>query len=77
MTDNDPVDIEVVELFTTNLPSESTLACLTNVLTGYLYIFIEQRLYRSNMNAHGSDYYFHSRLVELSFVENVLYQVFN
>ena len=76
MTDDDPADIEVLQLVTTNLSGEGTLAGLAHVLASYLDVLIEEGFDRCDVDADWSNDDFHSKLVELRFVKNILDQVF-
>ena len=72
MTDNDPVNIEILKLIAADLTRKGTLAGLTNVLTGDLDVLIKQSFDRSDVNADWSHNDFQSGLVELRLVQNIL-----
>ena len=67
---NDPVDSKILNLLSTDLPSEGSIRHSTTILSTDLNVRIEHSLGRWDMDDHGSDHHFYPVLIELHFVEH-------
>ena len=72
VADEDPVDVEVLQLLTRDLAGVSTLASLAHVLTSHLDVGVQQGLDGGDVHRDGRDEHLHLALVEGGLVEHLV-----